>query len=165
LSIVNLDAEATGAEVELTVNPSDQLTLMLGLSAMDSEVPNVPLPSGRIIDSELPYAPSIALNGLVRYEWPAFDGTLAIQGDFNYSDEFCFTVLCAPLDQEDSYFIGNVRASFTSPGESWQFAAFVNNIGNEAYRLYSLDISGLGIANDAYASPRWAGATISFRWD
>ena len=165
LSIVNLDAEATGAEVELFWTPSDRLSINLGAAAMSSQVPNVPLPSGRIIESELPYAPSLSLNGLVRYEWPAFNGSLAIQGDFNYSGDFCFTVLCAPLDQEDAYFIGNVRASYTDGDGRWELTAFANNIGDEHYRLYSLDISSLGIANDAFAAPRWYGATVSFYWD
>ena len=161
LSIVNLDAEAFGAEVELLVTPTDRWSLSLGVAAMDSEIPDVPLPSGRLVDRELPYAPNLAVNGLVRYEWPAFGGTLALQGDFTYSDNFCFTVLCAPVDREGSYFIGNVRATYFSPDDRWRVTAFVNNVGDEAHRLYSLDISGLGIANDAYALPRWAGATVS----
>ena len=165
LSIINLDAEASGAELELTLTPSDRLSVALGLSAMSSKVPMVRLPSGRFIESELPYAPSLAANGVIRYEWPAFGGSLALQADFNYSGDFCFTVVCAPIDRESSYFVGNLRASYTAPDSRWRLTVFANNAGDEEYRLYSLDISGLGIANEAYAAPRWIGATLSYSWD
>ena len=55
-------------------------------------------------------------------------------------------------------------ASYTSADERWQLAAFVHNVSDTEYRLYSLDINALGIANDAYANPRWAGGTITYSW-
>ena len=164
LSIVNLDAEAVGGEIELTLQPTERWGFRFGASLESSEVKDVLLPSGRFVDNDLPYAPSFTLNGLARYEWPAFGGTMAIQADFNYSDDFCFSVLCAPLDQEDSFVVGNFRVSYTTGDEHWKLAAFVNNVSDTEYRLYTLDISGLSIANDAYANPRWAGGTITFNW-
>ncbi len=164
LTIINLDAEAVGGEVELTLQPTERWGFRFGASFEDSEVKDVLLPSGRFVDNDLPYAPSFTLNGLARYGWPALGGTLAIQGDFNYSEDFCFSVLCAPLDQEDSFVIGNFRVSYTSGDESWKLAAFVNNVSDTEYRLYTLDISGLSIGNDAYAHPRWAGGTITYSW-
>ena len=160
LTIINLDAEAVGGEVELTLAPTDRLSFRFGAAFIDSEVKDVLLPSGRLVDNDLPYAPDISLNGLARYEWPAFGGTMAVQGDFNYSDGFCFSVLCAPIDQEDSYVIGNFRVSYTTGDERWKLAAFVNNVSDTEYRLYTLDISGLSFATDAYANPRWPAAQL-----
>ena len=164
LSIINLDAEAVGGEVELNLALGEGWEFRFGASFIDSEVKDIPLPSVRYVDNDLPYAPDVSLNGLARYEFPAFGGTMAVQGDFNYSDSFCFSVLCAPLDQEDSYVIGNFRISYTTGDERWKLAAFVNNVSDTEYRLYTLDISSLAIGNDAYANPRWAGGTISFNW-
>ena len=164
LTIINLDAEAVGSEIELSLAPAEGWDFRFGVSLMDSEVKDVLLPSGRLIDSDLPYAPSFAINGLARYEWPALGGTMALQADFTHSDNFCFTVVCGPIDKEGSYTIGNFRASYTSADERWRLAAFVHNVSDTEYRLYSLDINALGIANDAYANPRWAGGTISFNW-
>ena len=164
LSIINLDAEAVGGEVELNLALGEGWEFRFGAAFIDSEVKDVLLPSDRYVDNDLPYSPTVSLNGLARYEFPAFGGTMAVQGDFNYSDNFCFSVLCAPLDQEDSYVIGNFRISYTTGDERWKLAAFVNNVSDTEYRLYTLDISGLGIGNDAYANPRWAGGTISFNW-
>ncbi len=164
LSIVNLDAEAVGGEIELTLQPTERWGFRFGASFEDSEVKDVELPSGRLVNNDLPYAPNFTLSGLARYEWPAFNGTMAIQGDFNYTDDYCFSVLCAPIDQEDGYVVGNFRVSYTTGDERWKLAAFVNNVSDTHYRLYTLDISGLGIANDAFANPRWAGGTISYNW-
>ena len=165
LTIINLDAEAVGSEIELSLAPAEGWDFRFGVSLMDSEVKDVLLPSGRLVDSDLPYAPTFAINGLARYEWPALGGTMALQADFTYSDNFCFTVVCGPIDKEGSYTIGNFRASYTSADERWRLAAFVHNVSDTEYRLYSLDINALGIANDAYANPRWAGGTISFNWE
>ena len=164
LSIVNLDAEALGGEVELVLQPTERWGFRFGASVQHSEVKDVLLPSGRLVDNELPYAPAFSLNGLARYEWPALGGALALQADFNYSDEFCFSVLCAPIDQEDAYVLGNFRASYTTGDERWKLAVFVNNVSDTEYRLYTLDISGLSIATDAFANPRWAGGTITYTW-
>ena len=164
LEIINLDGDAVGGEIELVMSPADGVDLLLGASFIDSEVKDVPLPIGTTRDSELPYSPSVALNGLARYEWPALGGMLAIQADFNYSDDFCFSVLCAPLDKEDSYVVGNVRVSYTTLDERWKLAAFVNNVSDTEYRIYTLDISALSFGTDAFANPRWAGGTITFNW-
>ncbi len=45
-TVINLDAEVTGLEAELTSRPIDALTLQVGLSFLDSEVQDVPLPDG-----------------------------------------------------------------------------------------------------------------------
>ena len=164
LTIINLDAEAVGSEIELSLAPAEGWDFRFGVSLMDSEVKDVLLPSGRLVDSDLPYAPNFAMNGLARYQWPALGGTMALQADFTYSDSFCFTVVCGPIDEEGSYTIGNFRATYTSTDERWKLAAFVHNVSDTEYRLYSLDINALGIANDAYANPRWAGGTLSFNW-
>ena len=160
LDIVNVDANATGAEVELTLVPADGLDILLGASWMDSEVMDIGYPDGTVSDSELPFAPGMTLNGLVRYQWDVGEGSMSAQIDFNYVDDFCFSVLCAPLDQEDSYWIGNARLKYSFPNNNWSITAFVNNFSEEKYRIYSLDLSGLGVANDTYSLPRMYGITL-----
>ena len=160
LKIINVDATAKGVEFELSALPFDGLQLLLGASIMDSEVSNVALPGGRVVDTELPYAPGFAANGMARYGWDAFGGEIFVQGEFNYSGDFCFTVLCAPLDLEDSYLVGNIRAGYVPPSEKWRVTGFVNNVGDTKYRLYALDAAGLGIANNSFANPRWYGVTF-----
>ena len=161
LDIVNVDAEAAGVEVELAASPFSGLDLSLGAAWMDSKVKDVVFPDGATVrNTELPYAPDFSFNGLARFSWPLGGGTASVQADFNYSDGFCFSVLCAPLDREGSYMVANARAQYAFPGGRWSLAAFVNNLAEEEYRLYSLDVSGLGIANDIYGNPRTYGVTV-----
>ena len=162
VDIINVDATASGAELELFAAPADGLDLVFGVAWMDSAVEDVGYPDGvTTMDSVLPYAPDVSVNGLVRYEWGVGGGSAAVQADFNYSSEFCFSVLCAPLDREASYIVSNVRAEYVFPGDRWSIAAYATNVSNEEYRIYSIDVSGLGLANDAYAPQRRFGVTVN----
>ena len=160
LDIVNVDADAVGAEVEFTMVPTDGLDILLGASWMDSTVMDVGYPDGSVADSELPFAPGFTANGLVRYQWAMGEGSMSAQVDFNYVDDFCFSVLCAPLDKEDSYWVGNARLKYIFPNNNWSITAFVNNFTEEEYRMYSMDLSVLGLANDTYSLPRMYGITL-----
>ena len=161
----NLDAEAYGAEVELAISPTDSLNLLFGLSLIDSEVKNVGLPDGSSVNNDLPVAPPVSFNGLARYTWPAFGGNLAIQGDFNYVDDYCFAVVCNPTEFSDSYIVGNARISYTTQDEKWQLSAFVRNLGNEEYKIFGADSSFVGFSTSIFGNPRWFGGTISYHWN
>lgn len=162
--INNLDAEAYGAEVELAVSPVDGLEFMFGAAFEDSKVKNVGLPSGLTVNNDLPYAPEFAFNGLGRYTWPAFGGNLTVQGDFNYAENFCFTVVCHHTEKEDSYIVGNARITYTTNDDKWSLAAFVRNLGDAEYRIYGLDGSFAGVTDSAFAPPRWFGGTIRYNF-
>ena len=164
--IGNVDAEVVGAEAELIFNPVDGLEFQFGVSILDAEAPNftrtLELPDS---DQQLPYSPDYSFNGLARYEWPAFNGYLAVQADFNYVDDFCFTAVCHPVEEEDGYAISNIRVSYTDNDNRWSIAGFVNNAGDTEYRQYGLNLEGVvtGVTN-GYAPPRWFGVTIRYNW-
>lgn len=162
--IRNLDATAYGAEVELIMSPAEGWDMVLGMSVMDSEVEDVGLPNGLVSDNDLPGAPELTLNGLLRYSWSALGGTMALQGDFNYSDDFCFTVVCDHTVEEDSYIVGNLRASYVTEDDRWSIAAFVQNVNDEEYRTNALDVSVVGFTQSVFGPPRWYGVTVGYRW-
>jgi len=165
-TVINLDAETTGLEAELTSRPIDGLTLRLGASFLDSKVKDVPLPDGVTIeDHDLPQAPDFSANALARYEFGFAGGTVGIQGDVLYSSEFCFTVLCAPVEQEDAYTVANARLSYDSGSGRWGVAAFVDNLFEEEYRVYAFDSSLFaGVVAGVYARPRWYGLSATYRF-
>lgn len=162
-SISNTDAWVKGAELELNLNPVAGLTGSLGVSILDTKVEDVRLPSGRIVDRELPLAPNFSFNGLVRYEWGTPIGEMAVQSDFLYNGPMNFSVTAAPVEQEDSYFVANARVAL-KPTDRLEVAAFVRNVTDTKYRAYGLDISALGFVGNRYAPPRWFGGSISYRW-
>ena len=165
-TVINLDAETTGLEAELSSRPLEGLTLQVGASFLDTKVKNVPLPDGVTIeDHDLPQAPNFSGNALARYEFDLAGGTFGIQGDVQYSSEFCFTVLCAPVEQEDAYAVANARLSYESGSGRWGVAAFVNNLFEEKYRVYAFDSSLFaGVVAGVYARPRWYGLSATYRF-
>lgn len=165
-SVINLDAEATGLEAELNARPTDRWTLQIGATFMDSEVKNILLPDlTTVVNHELPQAPSISGNALARYEFPLATGIASIQGDVLYSDDFCFTVLCAPVEAETSYTVANARVGYAGGDRRWEIAAFVNNLFEEEYRVYAFDSSLFsGVVAGVYGKPRTWGVTGTWRF-
>jgi iron complex outermembrane receptor protein len=165
-TVTNQDANAQGLEVELNAAPTDRLTLQLGASFMDSKVKDIRLPDqSTFVDHDLPQAPSFSGNALARYEFPLGAGTASIQGDLLYSDDFCFTTLCAPVEKEKGYTVANARVGYAAPDGRWEVAAFVNNLFEEEYRVYAFDSSLFaGVVAGVYAKPRTWGVTASFRF-
>ena len=109
-------------------------------------------------------APDFTLNGLVRYTWPLARGNVAIQVDGNYSDNFCFSVVCNYSEREGSYFISNARISYTTAAEKWTFTAFVRNLTDTTYRLYTTDSAFVGFHTNMPNPPRWFGGTVAYHW-
>lgn len=163
-TIGNVDATAIGGEVELTVSATERLEFMLGASFIDTEAKDVGLPDGSVRDRELAFTPSYTLNGLVRYSWPLAGGELTAQVDANFIDDFCFTVVCHPSEEEDSYVVSNARLTYTDDSDNWSVSVFVRNLSEEEYRIYTLDASFIGFTTNRVGSPRWVGATASYQW-
>jgi len=165
-TIVNQEAEAMGLEIELNAYPTDRLYLQLGASFMDSEVKGILLPDlATVVDNDMPQAPPFAANALARYELPVGNGIASIQGDVYYTDDFCFSALCAPVEEEDSYVVANARVAYGAGDGRWEVAAFVNNLFEEEYRVYAYDGSLFyGGASGVYGRPRTYGVTASYRF-
>lgn len=163
-TVGNIDATASGGEIELTVSATERLEFMLGASFIDSEAEDVGLPTGSIEDRELAFTPDYSLNGLIRYSWPLSGGELTAQLDANYVDDFCFTVVCHPSEQEEAYVVRNARLTYTDDSERWSVSVFGRNLGDEDYRVYALDASFIGFMAQNFNPPRWFGATASYQW-
>jgi iron complex outermembrane receptor protein len=82
-----------------------------------------------------------------------------------YTDDFCFTVLCAPVEAEEHYTVANARIGYAAGNGRWEVAAFVNNAFEEAYRVYAFDSSLFaGVVAGVYGKPRTYGMTATFRF-
>jgi iron complex outermembrane receptor protein len=162
--VTNSDADSWGGEVELTVFPMEGLDLLLGAAYIDSSVDGVPDPFGGLNEAEFPNAPKLSINGLARYEWGMFGGTMAAQVDGVWNDEQFIEATNSQISRESSYLLWNARLSYTTGNDAWEFAAWVKNAGDEQYRLYNLDLGLLGISEEVYAPPRWYGVTVTYRF-
>ena len=89
---------------------------------------------------------------------------MAAQVDFNYQDETYFDIQNHPIARENGYDVWNARLTYYSADDTWEVSAFVNNLFEEEYRVYSFDVTNLfGFNQVAYGRPRWAG--VSFRYN
>lgn len=170
--LFNNDAEIAGAELELITTPAAGWDVVFGISYLDAKVLDVAdkanLVGGipTVKDREMPLAPELSLNGLVRYTFESpWGGRIAIQGDVTYADSQYFDVLESPALEEDSSAIGNVRVSWDSADDHWSIAAYIQNVTNEDHRTYSTDLGdAFGTLLDVRAMPRWFSASVRYRW-
>jgi len=164
--IVNLQAKAKGIEAEFSSHPIDGLTLNLTGSWEESHVPNVLLPDGvTVVEHDLPQAPHWSGNALVRYEFPLAGGNAMIQADAMYQSHMCFTLMCAPVEEEPAYHVENARIGFTPKGSNVDLAFYVNNIFNRAYRIYAYDgVYYSGATQSVYNRPRTWGVNVRYHF-
>lgn len=162
----NLPARNMGVEAELVTHPVSGLTIQLNGTVQDSKVKNVLLPDGvTVVDHNLPQAPKFSGNALIRYEFDVAGGRASLQADALYSDGFCFTVMCAPVEQESSYHVENARIGFTPNNSKLDLAVFVNNIFNRKYRVYAFDGSLYwGDSLGVYAKPLTWGVNVRYKF-
>jgi len=163
--IFNADATMTGAEFELQASPTDGLDIQLGMSLLDATVKDIPTRSSGILQDRTPVsAPDVTFNALVRYEWPAFGGNMAVQGWGNYQGETYYDILNHPVSREDGYTVVNFRASYYDD-DNWELYAFVNNAFEEEYKTYTFDFTiPFGFNQQAYGQPRWWGVGFRYGW-
>lgn len=164
----NLDAEYKGAELELFVSPTDELDVMLNFSVIDAEVSNVQLGPGIFVDSEPSFTPEFQAAGLARYTWPLsiVGGRLFTQASFNYSAEFFDNIRNYEASLMPDYFIGNVRAGWSSDDGRWEGAVFVNNVADERYFTIGYDLSNATGSNSLVpGKPRWVGVSARYNFE
>jgi iron complex outermembrane receptor protein len=162
--IFNTDAEVTGGELELSTTPADGWDIGLGLAILDAKAKDIPSPSGVLREREMVAAPDVAANASVRYEWPMLGGKTAILGTVTYQDDIYYDIQNVPVSFEDGYTVGNLRLSYANDASPWEIAAFVDNVTDEEYLVYTFDFTGtFGFNQLAYGKPRWYG--VSFRYN
>lgn len=162
--VINLDAEVIGLEAEFVFSPIDGLDLSAGVAFLDSTVKDFTKPNGDVVDRELPQAPPFSMNFIARYAWPAFGGTLAAQLDGKYMDDQYLGLDNAPINREEAYEDLNARFSYSPANDNWTITAWIRNFTDNAYRIYSADVSAAGFGVSTYASPRTAGITFTYDW-
>lgn len=164
--IFNADAEVYGAELEIESKPVDGLTLQLGAGVLDATAKDIPTVTGDAVrDRNMVGAPDFSLSGLARYEWPALEGTVAVQASGSYQKNIWYDIQNHPISKEDGYTIVNLRTSYTTGDGGWEVYAFVNNVFEEEYKVYTFDFTNLfGFNQVASGMPRWwgVGARVNF---
>jgi len=162
----NRDAEMTGFELELQASPVDGLDILFGVGYNDADIQF----EGRV--SRPVQSPEWNHSGLIRYEWSVGNGSMAIQGDYDYRSGQLFALSGFNTVNQGSYTVANASLGYLSDGNRWEVMLFVNNLLDEEYRVQQFDLSGnlfvgdgvLGLVEEYYGRPRWAGLSLSFNF-
>lgn len=167
--VFNTDAETYGLELELQASPVEGLDLLLGLGLIDNTVEDGHTqPDGTPVDRTAVLTPEVNISGLVRYQWSALGGMLAVQGDVNYMSSHYFQLKNSPVGKESGYAITNARLSWMSEKGDWDVSVFVNNLFDEDHRLMVFDLAGspaeggFGMYENYAGNPRWWGASVRY---
>ena len=167
--IGNSDAKLKGGEIEFTYLPTKGLTTQFGVSVLDTRIIGLPLLSDTVpgastpVDREMPNAPKLTVNGLVRYEWPATNGTWSAEVNGKWNSRQWLENINAPVDLQPSYAVADLHFGYASD-RNWELNAWVKNATNKYYRVYNLDVSFFGYNESVYGNPRWWGATFTYKW-
>ncbi len=176
-SVANGDATNVGAELELVLLPSDHWDIILGASFQDSDADNIQTPQqqvtpvGFLVDwpvdflhgVALPNTPDFSVNYLVRYNFDALAGNIALQVDGVYYDEHYLEVSNGAGTFQDAYGAHNARISWSGMEDNLRISGWVKNVTDEEYKSYALDLGILG-ATATYAPPRMYGMTAGYHF-
>lgn len=162
--VSNRDATNYGIEVDIVANPFEGFEIMTGISYIDFEVEDVSVSPGLVRDVDPSFAPQWQWAGLARYEFPAFNGNLAIQMDANYRSSFYHNINNFDANQYPGDVEANARLTYVPASEKWQASFFVNNIADARIRTIGFDLATFcGCNENAYVKPRWWG--LNFRYN
>ena len=120
-------------------------------------------PDKFIRNAELPNAPHTSYNYLLRYNFDALSGNIALQADgVWYGDQFLEVTNSAASTQK-AYGLTNVSTTWKSKQSGVEFEAYVKNVFDKAYAVYSLNLGILG-PTQFYGPPRIYGFNVRKQW-
>ncbi|MCP4300141.1 MAG: TonB-dependent receptor, partial [Gammaproteobacteria bacterium] len=163
--IANSDADLSGLDFELVWQPGENWDFLIGASFLDTEVKEVVVQGVPVAGTEMVLAPESSLNGLVRYSIPlTADSWVALQLDFNHQGDHYFDITNSDLSKEDAYTVVNARVSY-QVNDKLNLAAWVKNLTDEEYRVYTFDFTSIaGFNQQFFAPPQWFGVTAHYQF-
>lgn len=160
------DASLTGAELELSLLPTDAFRLDLGLGYTKSEFENVPAAVGPINGNALPFSPEWTVSLGAQYEIDlGADGTLTPRVDYRYQTDVFFTAFNLPFEQQDAYGLLSARLTWRPADDRFLLAVFGENLTDEEYYTFGQNALGnQGVAYSYIGRPREVGVTLSYEF-
>ena len=160
--VINKDADNVGAELEIQTTPMAGLDIILSAAYFDATVKDVSLRNGSPLparDVNPTYAPELQATGLVRYSYDAMGGTMAVQADVSYSDEYYYNLRNFDADKFPSYTVVNAQISYEV--SDWLATLSVRNLTDERPGIQGFDLATLCGCNEvAYKAPRYYAFSI-----
>jgi len=164
--VVNNDASVWGVELDITAKPAENWWLYASVGYLHTEVEDVDLGNGLIVDRETAYSPELTAAFIARRDFQTHLGTLSLQLEATYTGEQYYALTNYSSSEMDGYWLGNVRVIFDA-GEHWQLNAFVENVSDVTYETVGFDLPDPAfgsLSETGYGQPRWWGMNIKYQY-
>ena len=163
--VVNMPANITGYELEVTARPIPELQVSAFASNLLQAVAHHVNINGLVTDTRMLQTPKWSLGASLAYTQTLGNvGSLQFATDWKYNTGQYEDTFNAPANYDPQRIVGNLRLTFTPPSGRWDAAFFVNNVTDKHYRIYGVDDSSIGFEQSNFAPPRWFGGTFTYRF-
>jgi iron complex outermembrane receptor protein len=159
-------AELYGFESEFTAQPTDNLTLRLGLGYTENSITQASAglaPSRVSVGNSLPFTPLWNTSFAATYVVP-LTGTsdLALDADVTAQTHVYFSPSNQPLERQNGYGIVNLRTTYEFHDGKYSVGMFVRNLTDRRYFTFGEDaVFNQGVSYDMLARGRDFGATLT----
>ena len=181
-------ARIRGLEAELTVAPTDGLTLGANLGYTDAKYNKfINVDGADFSGAKFPYTPEVTLGLFGDYSKDVGAGTIKLHADYSWRSEAYHAPLAASTGQRvgktpaqidvisrnlqdtaklPSYGLLNARIAFQLDEPNLEFALYARNIAKEKYFTRYLPVENTPLAFTSYmpGDPRTYGASVTFRF-
>ena len=160
------ETEIIGAELDAKWAPGGGWFISGGLGWLDSEVKDDGGLATVVAGEALNHTPEITFNGLVLKEFQAGDGTVTLQTDFRYSDEFNSSLNAEPGTVTSEAFFVNARASYRFGSvQQYEVSVWGENLSSEKTCYDISNNETLTVANGCTQNPGMAFYGAGFQYD
>ena len=165
-TLISIDeSEILGAEIELDMAVTDNLTLQAGLGLLDTEVKEGALSGVDLEGNELLLAPDMNFNLAFTWEIAETDlGIFSLRGNSTFVDDLYFDVFNTDRIASDGYWVHNARLDLVSQDDKWQLGVWVKNLADEEYYTSTLDLQSFGYDYAHVGAPRTYGAELRYNF-
>lgn len=134
-------ARVQGLEVELSLYPTDRLSLDFSGSYLDFKYRRINPATGITADMVSPFTPKWKAGGGIQYDLVdnSSFGKLSARVDGSYQSHIYSEAINALSNQIDGYFMANARLTWRAPDKDWSVALEVTNLNNVYYENTRFD--------------------------
>ncbi|GAN54915.1 TonB-dependent receptor [Tanticharoenia sakaeratensis] len=158
--VTNNPATFKGGEVSADWHPDRHWSLQATGSYVDAQVFDNII-TGLSYTRRPPYTSKFHASGMIRYAWPAFGGTAALEAGAAYTSTYYLSLTNFDATRVRGYVLTSATASWQGR-HGLKLAINGQNLGDVRYESVGFDLSGLcGCSQIAYGPPRWVMGTVS----
>jgi iron complex outermembrane receptor protein len=155
-------ADVMGLELDAIWYPTDSLLVNVSAAFMDSELKDFEAGGGEDLSgNSIAYTPETSITALVRYDQSLGDmGSAFVQGTAAYKSSFFFTPDNSSLLEQEAYTLVSARIGYAPRSEQWSLSLFGNNLTDEEYVTFAVDLADFGLVSQFVGVPRTYGIEL-----